>query len=125
MTEPYDDLSNLEPETDDEVSQGLLAWAASSGPQLRRHHRSQSHNPTTTKLIVLESHSQLRVAKLISELRPRHVMQGFAFDVTTIDKDDGSPWDFSLESKRRKAEAMRREQRPHCCIGSPMCTQFS
>ena len=125
MTEPYDDLSNLEPETDDEVSQGLLAWAASSGPQLRRHHRSQSHNPTTTKLIVFESYSQLRVAKLISEFRPKHVMQGFAFDRTTVDKDDGSHWEFSLESKRHKARVLLCELGPYLLLALPMCTQFS
>ena len=94
-TEPCGDLGNFEPEIDDDVSQRLLAWMGSSGPQLRRRQRRQRHNPTTAKAIVSKIDSPPRVTKLISELRPRHLLQGLAFDLTTTDKDDGSPWDFS------------------------------
>ena len=55
----------------------------------------------------------------------RHIMPGFAFDLTTNDPDDGMPWDFGTESKRDKARALLREQKPYLLIGSPMCTAFS
>ena len=122
-TEPCGDLGNFEPELDDDVSQRLLPWMGSSRPQLRRRQRRQRHNPTTAKAIVSEIDSPPGVTKLISELRPRHLLQGLAFDLTTTDKDDGSPWDFSIESKRRKARDLLWEQRPYL-IGSPMSSQF-
>ena len=87
-TEPCGDLGNFEPELADDVSQRLLAWMGSSGPQLRRRQRP---NPTTAKAIVFEIDFPPRVTKLISELRPRHLLQSLAFDLTTTYKDDGSP----------------------------------
>ena len=44
-TELCGDLGNFEPEIDDDVSQRLLAWMGSSGPQLRRRQRRQRHTP--------------------------------------------------------------------------------
>ena len=51
-------------------------------------------------------------------------MPGFAFDITVMDPLDGRPWDFSIESKRRRARQLIREQNPYVLIGSPMCTHF-
>ena len=49
---------------------------------------------------------------------------GFALDLTVVDPEDGSPWDFCKKEKRDKARKMQREQRPILLIGSPMCTAF-
>ena len=35
------------------------------------------------------------------------------------------PWDFGIKSKRDKARALLRDQKPYLLIGSPMCTAFS
>ena len=63
--------------------------------------------------------------KLIRDSKSRHVMPGYAMDLTTVDPDDGLPWDFSRKSKRNKARRMLREQRPYLVIGSPQCKEFS
>ena len=54
----------------------------------------------------------------------KHIMPGFAFDLTTNDPDDGLPWDFGKESKRDKARALLREQKKYLAISSPMCAAF-
>ena len=60
-----------------------------------------------------------------SRKRFRHVLPGFAFDLTVNDPSDGKPWDFSKPEKRERARRIVREQRPYMLIGSPMCTDFS
>ncbi len=74
--------------------------------------------------MVSEIYSPPRVTKLIKEMRPKHLLPGFALDITVDDPEDGEPWDFSLEHKRRRARSMLREQKPYVLIGSPMCTHF-
>ena len=49
---------------------------------------------------------------------------GYVFDITAKD-ELGEPWDFNLESKRVKCEAMVREQKPRLLVGSPTCKGFS
>ena len=81
-------------------------------------------------MIVFEIYFPPRVIQLLREMRTRrskhvkHLMPGLAFDLTTNDPDDGMPWDFGTESKRDKARALLREQKPYLLIGSPMCTAF-
>ena len=58
-------------------------------------------------------------------MKHRHLLPGFALDLTVVDPDDGLPWDFSKSGKREKARQMRRRQKPYMLIGSPMCTAFS
>lgn len=55
----------------------------------------------------------------------RHIMPGFAFDITVNDPEDGLPWDFSIKVKRDRARKQLREQKPYMLIGSPMCKLFS
>ena len=64
------------------------------------------------------------VTKQIRDSKNRHVMPGYALDLTTVDPDDGSSWDFCAKSKRVKARRMLREQRPHLVIGPPKCKDF-
>ena len=45
-------------------------------------------------------------------------------DLTTVDPDDGAPWDFNAPAKREKALRLLRQQKPLFVIGSPMCTRW-
>ena len=58
-------------------------------------------------------------------MRSKHLMPGFALDLTVIDPDDGMPWDFSNQDKRDKARRLMRSQKPYFLIGFPMCRAFS
>ena len=112
-------IGRLSPPIDDEVAELLLAQMGASGRQSRRDYGRAARK------LVTEIYSPPRVTKLLSKLRSRHMMAGFAFDITVLDPDDGEPWDFNVKAKREKARAMIREQRPYALIGSPMCTAFS
>ena len=65
--------------------------------------------------IVSELYWPARVTKLIRELKFKHMMAGFAFDLIMVDEDDGCH------------EAWKRftEQKPYVRIGSPACTPLS
>jgi hypothetical protein len=111
-------LGKLEPAFDDEVSVMLLYPMGGSGRSYRRE-ASQA-----ARRIVTEVYSPARVTKLIRDSKNQHVMPGYAMDLTTVDPDDGLPWDFSRKSKRVKARRLIREQRPYLVIGSPQCKEF-
>ena len=117
--ELHDNLGTLEPALDDEISNMLLLQMGSSGRAYRREKASAA------KKIVSEIYSPPRVTALMRQLKSRHYMPGYAFDLTTIDPEDGKPWDFSLAHKRERARRMIREQQPYMLIGSPMCRAFS
>ena len=113
-----DSLGRLEPSFDDEVSTLLLNQLGSVG----RSHRRESCS--AARRLVTEVYSPPRITKLIRESRMRHVMPGYALDLTTVDPTDGMPWDFSIRKKRIRARKMIREQRPYLVIGSPQCKEF-
>ncbi len=112
-------LGSLEPEIGDVVSDMILQQLGSQGRKYRRESRS------AYKALVSEIYSPPRVTQEIRQQRHRHLLPGFAFDLTVVDPEDGQPWDFSRRDKREKARAMLRRQRPLLLIGSPMCTAFS
>jgi len=111
-------IGSLEPSFDDEVSALLLTEMGSSGRVRRRDGRK------VVRKMVSEIYSPPRVTELLRKTRSKHLMAGFALDLTVLD-DDGLPWDFSEEAKRQKARRLVREQRPYMLIGSPACTAFS
>ena len=117
--ELHDSLGNLEPETDDAVSQMLLMQMGSAGRAYRRDKASAARK------IVSEIYSPPRVTALLRQLKSRHFMPGYAFDLTTVDPQDGKPWDFSCPHKRSRARELLRQQQPYMLIGSPMCRAFS
>ena len=112
------DIGSLEPSPDDYICELLLAQMGSSGRRYRRE------TVQAVRKMVSEIYSPPRVTKLIKEMRSKHLLPGFALDITVDDPEDGEPWDFSLEHKRRRARSMLREQKPYVLIGSPMCTHF-
>ena len=74
------------------------------------------------KFHITEVYSPPRVNTMAERLG---LIPGMSLDLTTVDPDDGMPWDFNNEDKARKAEDMVRSKRAVLLIGSPMCAAFS
>ena len=54
------------------------------------------------------------------KLRP-----AFALDLTLVDPEDGMPWDFTFEAKRRRCKEKIEADKPLMTIVYPMCGPFS
>ena len=111
-------IGSLEPSFDDEVSSMLLAEMCSSRRVRRRDGRK------AVRKLVSEICSPPRITDLIRKTRSRHLMAGFALDLTVLDEDD-TPWAFTRLQKRVEARRFVREQKPYMLIGSPACEGFS
>ena len=101
------------------MSDLLLQQLGSSGRSYKREKRA------SCRRIVSEMYSPPRVTAEIRRKGHRHLMPGFALDLTVVDPEDGLPWDFSKAGKREKARQLRRQQKPYMLIGSPECKAFS
>ena len=101
---PRADIGTLEPDSDDEESTRMLAHMGCSTNHRRRKPPRSLRQATPKEAIVSEIYSPSRITQLLREMRSRrskrarHLMPGFAFDLTT-DPDDGLPWEFSTESE--------------------------
>ena len=73
----------------------------------------------------LRNISPPRITAELKKHPRRHLLPGFALDLTVIDPEDGEPWDFCRPEKREKARQLRRRQKPFLLIGSPACTSFT
>ena len=71
---------------------------------------------------VMEVFSPPRVAKMAGEMG---LTQGSSIDLTTLDEDDGKPWDMNVPAKRWKVWEIVLRDRPALIVGSPKCTAFS
>ena len=71
---------------------------------------------------VTEIYSPPRVTAMAEKFR---MIPGLALDLTTLDPEDGKPWDFNDPAKQVKAERLLRTQKSLLVIGSPMCAAFS
>ena len=111
-------IGNLEPQVDDFVSDMLLQQIGSSSRSYRREAASACSR------IVSEMYSPPRVTRELARSRNRHLVPGFALDLTVTDPADGMPWDFTLSEKRERARALVRSQKPFLLIGSPECRAF-
>ncbi len=118
-------IGSLEPSHEDEVSAILLQQLGSFRKDYRREARTKFKKMIGDMKIVSEIYSPPRITEELKRRRRKHLIPGFALDLTVVDPDDGQPWDFSREDKRDKARALLRKQRPYMFIGSPMCTAFS
>ncbi len=112
-------IGSLEPSIDDVASQILLQQLGSTGRAYRRDVRRGF------KAMISEIYSPPRVTAELRRRPRRHLLPGFAFDLTVCDPDTGEPWDFTKRSCRDKARHLLRQQRPFLLIGSPACTAFS
>ena len=90
-------LGSLEPSADDFMSDLLLQQLGSSGRSYRREHRA------SCRRIVSEMYSPPRVTAELRRMNHKHLLPGFALDLTVVDPDDGLPWDLSKPEKRKKA----------------------
>ena len=104
--EPYDILGSLEPSADDTVSGLLLAQMGSAG---RSYRREQS---TAARKLPSAIYLPPRVTALIRQLKSRHVMPGYALDLTPVDTADGLPWDFNDPAKRLRARSSSDNESP-------------
>lgn len=77
------------------------------------------------KALMVEIYSPPRVTKIANLLPSLRCIPGLALDLTTVDPEDGEPWDFSLKEKRQKARKLINEQNPYIVVGSPDCSKFS
>ena len=114
-------IGSLDPSAEGYVSELLLQQLGSYGRSYTRETRASCTR------IVSDMYSSPRVTAELkkSKKRFRHVLPGFAFDLTVSDPVDGQPWDFSKLAGQERARRIMREQRPYMLIGSPMCTYFS
>ena len=62
------------------------------------------------------------MVKMLPSLK---LLPGVALDLSTVDPDDGLPWDFDLKAKREKGRRLLDEQQPILVVGSPCCRAFS
>ena len=69
-----------------------------------------------------EVYSPPRVTQIVSELGLR---PAWSLDLTTIDAEDGKPWDFSDPAKRKKASELIKRDKPLLLVVCPMCGAFS
>ena len=112
-------VGSLEPEYDDAVAAMMIEQLGGSRSYVRERRQAMR------RVILSEIYSPPRVTKEIKHGRWRHILLGFALDLTVVDPTDGMPWDFSRRTKRERARDIMREQKPYMLIGSPACKAFS
>ena len=95
-------------------------------PKLRlnvnRRMRRTLRQAADCKYDIAEMYSPPRMVKLARQLGLR---DGWSLDLTREDPDDGKPWDFGTEEKRKKAMKMVDVDKPLMLVLSPMCGPFS
>ena len=69
-----------------------------------------------------EVYSPPRVTKVAAQMG---LKPAWALDLTTLDPEDGEPWDFDDKDKRSKAMRMLDQDKPLLLVVSPMCGPFS
>ena len=95
------------------ISELLLDQLGSSGRSYTREAQRAGRK------IISEMYSPPRVTKELKKMGHKHLVPGFALDLTVVDPDDGLPWDFSDCRKQDKPMKMVRSQKPYMVIGSP------
>ena len=112
-------IGSLEPSASDQISELLLQQLGSCGRGYQREAKAAGRR------IISEMYSPPRVTAELQRMKHKHLLPGFALDLTVFDPEDGLPWDFTKSGKREKARQMRRREKPYLLIGSPECTAFS
>ena len=105
-------VGSLGPEYDDAVAAMMIEQLGGSRSYVRERRQAMR------RVILSEICSPPRVTKEIKHGRWRHILLGFALDLTVVDPTDGMPWDFSRRTKRERARDIMREQKPYVLIGS-------
>ena len=89
-----------------------------ANPKSYRRERSRA-----VKALVSEIYSAPRVTRAAELLPSLGILPGFAFDLTTVNRD-GHNWDFTKEAMRQEARAEVVDKEPMFLIGSPVCTDY-
>ncbi len=89
-----------------------------ANPKSYRRERSRA-----VKALGSEIYSAPRVTQAAKSLPSLGSLHGFAFDLTTTNKD-GHNWDFTKEAMRREARTEVVEGKPMFLICSPACTDY-
>lgn len=124
-SELRDLMSNLTRDIANDVKlldNDILSVVRSMAGDLGKYRRERKQ---ALKAIVSEVYPAPRTTAAVKLLPELRLIPGFALDLTTVDPDDNSPWDFDNPRKRAKAMQMVRDQSPMLFVGSPMCTAFS
>ncbi len=103
--------------TEDEIM--IVMAVLGADPKNYRREKKQA-----VRRIVSEIYSPPRVTRMLKNMTNHGLTPGLALDLTTVDPDDGAPWDFNAPAKREKALRLLRQQKPLFVIGSPMCTRW-
>ena len=61
------------------------------------------------------------MTQVVSEIGLR---AAWSLDQTIVDPEDGLPWDFILEVKRKRAIAFLKRDKPLLLVARPMCKDF-
>ena len=109
----------LDPTQDCEIAEMLLQQLGAGRPYARERRSA------VQRFTISEVYSPPRITKEIREGRWKHLVPGFALGLTVVDPSDGLPLDFGRKSKRDRATALLRQQKPYMLIGSPACKAFS
>jgi len=112
------DMGAFEENEDDEIALLLVTQFGGSGRGYVRE-RKQSY-----RRIVSELYSPPRVAAMTKMLPSLKLLPGVSFDLTTLDPEDGQPWDFTRLDKRQRCREIIREQKPILVVGSPECRAY-
>ena len=80
--------------------------------------RRQRRTLAQAKTDISEAYSPPRMAKMAAQMGMR---PGWSWDLTSVDPDDGKPWDFSDPKKRAKALKMLEQNGPAMLVVCPMC----
>jgi len=116
VVDPHEDMvSHL---IGDNVSIMEMLAQLGANPKSYRRERSRA-----VKTLVSEIYSAPRVTQASKLLPSLGILPGFAFDLTTVNKD-GHNWDFTKEAMRQEARMEVIEGKPLFLIGSPACTDY-
>ena len=130
-SEMMEELDNVGPDADLNCSISTIIKGAMK--KLMETHTPVCEHRTQASLSVMRAASAMgnpHIAEIYSPPRVCSVANkygmrpGFSLDLTVLDSD-GEPWDFNLESKRRRALKLLKTEEPSLLIGSPMCRAFS
>ncbi len=98
----------------------ILALVQSLGGQRERYKRERAR---ALRGIVSEVYSPPRVTAAAKLMPSMQMLPGLTLDLTTKD-ENGVPWDFSKEDRRRAARTRLEKEKPFILIGSPECKKY-
>ena len=78
-------IGSLEPSAGDQISELLLQQLGPCGKSYRREAKAAGRR------IISEMYSPPRVTAELQRMKHKHLLPGFALDLTVVDPDDGLP----------------------------------